>query len=222
MRVFDCVIVNSAHDLDLLEARFLEYEDIPEITHVIAEAPVNHKGDPKDKHFLRERYDRFARWHGKWNHVEVEPHELPGKDPRVRKDALREYLAHGIHGDPDDVILHGGTDEIPAPWVVREVIAGSIPLPVAFEMRWCAYRPDRVHPGLWRGTMAQYWKYTESLSGLRDQKNSLPAITDAGTRLSMLDEDEQDHHPDGHALWDAEIDQTWPKWVHGKFPCNGE
>jgi hypothetical protein len=217
-RIFDCVLLTD--ELDLLEARFREYESIPGVTHVIAEAPVTHQGGAKPLHFWENRLDRFAGWHGRWTHVRAEPHELPaGADPRARKNALRDYLAHGYSGGPDDIILHGGIDEIPAAWAVAALAAGTIPLPVALEMRWCAYRADLVHPGQWQGTVAQARKDAGSFTSLRESRTALPVLVSAGTRLSMMGGSSRVlasgavSHPDGQALRDAVPDETWPRWV---------
>ena len=210
-RIFDCVLLDS--ELDLLEARFREYEDIPEVTHVIVEAPVSHTGNAKPLHFWDNRKDRFAGWHGRWTHVRVEPHELPGADPRARKNALRDYLAHGYSGGPDDIILHGGIDEIPSAGVVAALAAGTVPLPVALEMRWCAYRAGLVHPGLWQGTVAQARKDTGSFTALRESRTSLAVVVSAGTRLSMMGEAVPALHPDGNALRNVTPDETWPRWI---------
>lgn len=213
-RVFDCVILHD--ELDLLETRFREYEDIPQVTIVIAESTVDFGGNPKPAHYWENRLsDRFFRWHGKYNHVLVHPEELPDADPHVRKDALRDYLAHGINGEPHDIILHGNIDEIPSAWVVKELAEGKIPVPVVLEMRWCAYRAERVHQDLWRGTVAREWRRTGSFAGMRDMRKGLPAIVNAGTRLSLMGEtpDEGWLHPDGKALWRREVNENHPRWV---------
>ena len=223
-RVWDTVIVTSEADLDLLEARFTEYQDL-DVTHVIAETPVDWQGKPKPLWFLGNAYDRFARWYGRWNHVRAEPWELPPvrAGAKARKDALRDYLAHATCAEPDDVVLHGGVDEIPAGRYVREIAEdhGTIRVPVAFEMRHCAYQSGLVHPHPWRGTVAQEWRLVGSFAGMREKRLTLPAVVDAGTRLSMLGEPvpENKMHPDGHALWETEVDDTWPRWVHARFPC---
>lgn len=215
MRVFDCVIVTSAADLDLLETRFAEYADLP-VVHVIAEAPVSHDGKPKPMHFADSRL--WQDWHGKWNHVRVEPWELPRAGRRARKDALREKLADGTAAEPDDIVMHGGVDEIPSERAVQALLNREANLPVGMEMRWCAYEPRLVHPFPWRGTVAQEWRLTGSFAGMREKRLTLPAIVDAGTRLSMLGEPAPADriHPDGHALREAEVDETWPKLVHAK------
>ena len=218
LRIWDAVIVSSKSDLDLLEARFTEYADLP-ITVVIAEAPVDHQGNPKPLHFAESNL--WQDWHGRWNHVRAEAHELPQRgDPKARKDALRDYLAHGVAAEPDDIVLHGSVDEVPSARTLKALLAGEAHLPVGMEMRWCAYTPHLVHPRPWRGTVAQEWRLTGSFAGMREKRLTLPAIVDAGTRLSMLGEEppEDGMHPDGHALRKTEPDDTWPEWVRARLP----
>ena len=225
LRVWDAVIVASEADLNLLEARFTEMANLP-VVHVIAESPVDCQGNPKPLWFWENAYQnsdgspaRFASWYGRWNHVRVEPHELPSGDPKARKDALRDYLAHAVTAEPDDIVLHGAIDEIPSERAVKGLLDREAHLPVGMEMRWCAYTPHLVHPrGPWRGTVAQEWRLVGSFAGMREKRADLPAIVDAGTRLSMLGEPapEDGMHPDGNMLLKAEVDQTWPKWVHAR------
>lgn len=221
MRVFDAVIIDGEEDLDLLEARFAELEGIPEVVHVICEAAAGYRGEPKPEHFAGTRYSRFARWHGRWNHVQVAAAELPaGGSPKVRKDALREFLAHGVNGAGADIVMHGNVDEIPAERAVRALAAGETVLPVTLEMRWCAYTAARVHPLPWRGTAADRWQRIGSFAGLRERRGQFPALIGAGTRLSMLGAEPRDTHPDGHGLWPARIDGSWPRVVR-EATCPG-
>jgi hypothetical protein len=219
-RIWDAVLITQPGDLDLLEARFTEFADLP-VVHVIAEAPVDHQGNPKPLHFADLEHvegSLWQRWRGRWNHVRAEARELPQGDPKARKDALREYLAHGVAAEPDDIVLHGSVDEIPSARTLKALLAGEAHVPVGMEMRWCAYTPHLVHPRPWRGTVAQEWRLAGSFAGMREKRLTLPAIVDAGTRLSMLGEPapEDGMHPDGHALRTAEIDGTWPEWVRAR------
>jgi hypothetical protein len=212
-RIFDCVMVTQPGDLDLLEARFTEFADLP-VVHVVAEAVADHQGNPKPLHFADSPL--WGKWRGRWNHVRVEAHELPQGAPRERKDALREYLAHAVTGEPDDIVLHGAIDEIPSARTLEALLNGEAHLPTGMEMRWCAYKPHLVHPLPWRGTVAQEWRLCGSFAGMRERRLTLPAVVNAGTRLSMLGEEapEDGRHPDGHALRETQVDDTWPKWVH--------
>jgi len=216
MRVFDCVIISSDSDLQLLEARFTEFENL-NVTHVICEAEVTFDKTPKPLHFAESNL--WEAYRGKWNHVRVEAHELPGNAPaREKKNALREYLAQAVNAEPDDIIMHGGVDEIPSEAAVQGLMNHEAYVPVGMEMRWCAYTPNLTHPRPWRGTVAQEWRLVGSFAGMREKRLSLPAIVNAGTRLSMLGEEipENNIHPDGIMLQETEIDETFPKWVHAQ------
>jgi hypothetical protein len=215
MRIFDCVLVTGESDLDLLEARFTEFTGIPGLTHVIAECTAGHDGNPKPLHFGTEqnRYGRFAPWYGRWTHVQVLPGELPDKPPRERKDALREFLAHGLDGGPGDLILHGSTDEIPRGGAVRHLAENPPEGPVALEMRMCAYRPGLVHPRPWRGTSACRWGEAPGFTWLREQRHQFPAIIHAGTRMALHRQPPQDRYPDGKLLRPVPVDGTWPQLV---------
>ena len=223
-RIFDTVIVTSETDLDLLEARFTEYADLP-VTVVIAESPVGYDGVAKPLWFVTGRNegaaysDRFAPWFGRWNHVRVEPWELPplhSADAKARKDALREKLADGTAAEPGDIVMHGNVDEIPAAWAVQEILDGKTLLPIGTELRHACYRPGLIHPHPWRGTVAQEWRRVGSFAGLRDQRTTVPALVGAGTRLAMWGQEETGFHPDGIALREAEVDDTWPRLLHAK------
>lgn len=215
MRIFDTVLITSGRDLPLLEARFAELADL-DVVHVICESPAAYDGTVKPTHFIENR-DRFP--HGRWNHVRIEPGELPDAEPALRKDALREYLFLGITSEPGDLILHGGADEIPSAQAVAALGPG-IP-PSVLEMRMCAYSPSLVHPDPWPGTVAARREDVTSLSGLRKTRRDLPVIRDAGTRLALMGEPGQESYPDGKALERREIDGTWPRWVReGRHPAS--
>jgi Glycosyltransferase family 17 len=210
MRIFDCIVLDD--ELDLLEARFREFEDIPGVTHVIAESSVTHQGKPKPLHFQESRYGRFAPWHGRWTHVAVFPEELPDAGPEQRKRALRDYLSHGLSGGDGDIILHGNIDEIPAPDAVRK-LAGS-DLPVTLEMRLCAYRPGLVHPDAWHGTAACRYQDLPGFTALREGRHDFPVISGAGTRMAMTRWREQEEYPDRKGLHETPLDDSWPRMVH--------
>jgi len=216
MRVFDCVIVSSETDLQLLEARFTEFENL-DVVHVICEAMVTLDKTPKPLHFAESNL--WEAFRGKWNHVRVEAHELPENAPALeKKNALREYLAQAVNAEQDDIVMHGGIDEIPSEAAVQGLMNGEAYVPVGMEMRWCAYSPNLTHPRPWRGTVAQEWRLVGSFSGMREKRLTLPAIVNAGTRLSMLGEEppEGNIHPDGITLLHSEVDETYPKWVRAR------
>jgi hypothetical protein len=215
--IYDTVIISRESELDLLECRFAEMAGLP-VTHVIAESEEDYSGNPKPLHFWEEFKGRFAPWHGRWTHVRAHRGELSGETPGERRDSLRDFLLHGITGSDDDIVLLSAADEIPARRVIGQLAGGSPQFepPVALQMRWCAYSPALVHPLPWKGTVVCRLRDAKgSPSGARRLRTALPGILDAGTRLSMWKQEvpEGSRHPDGHALWDAEPDDTYPLWV---------
>lgn len=216
MRIYDTVIVNSAEDLDLLEARFREFEDVDAV-HVIAESAADYDGSPKDLHFRDGTcYSRFAPWYGRWNHVRVEAHELPAdQPPGVRKNHLREYLKSAITGVGGDIVLVGNLDEIPAARILPELDKAL--LPVTLEMRHCIWRPGLVHQLPWRGTVALRRENVDSVVRIRDERQPLPAIINAGTRLCLMGGEPRKVYDDGRPVREEEIDSTWPRYITGGY-----
>jgi hypothetical protein len=118
-RIYDCIVIQD--ELDLLDKRFTALAEVPGLIHVICEAPVTPGGEPKPLFFWANRNTRYACWHGRWNHVRVEEHEISGNTPEERLASLREYLLHGVHGGPDDIIICGDIQEIPDPGMLTEL-----------------------------------------------------------------------------------------------------
>jgi Glycosyltransferase family 17 len=204
-RVFDCVILENENQLDLLEARFCELKDIPEVTWVVCEAEADYHGDPKPAFFRDD--PRFTPFRGRWNHVTVAADEMSPGEPRERKNALRDILCHGFNGEPADIVMHGNIDEIPAEWMVKRLAAGESELPVTFSMRWCSSQAGLVRPEPWPGTAAHQRQHIGSFSGLRRRRKELPLVITAGTRLSLMGE------PPEEGLWKKEIDDSWPRYI---------
>jgi Glycosyltransferase family 17 len=218
VRIWDTVIIGSERDLDLLHAREAEFAD-HDAVHVIAEATHGYDGQPKPLWFWE---NRKAFTHGRWNHVRVEDRELPppGDNPKARKDALREYLFHALTAAPDDIVLHGGTDEIPSA-AVFDRLDGIPVLPVAMQMRLCAYTARLVHPVPWKGTAAIRRSGLVSLTKLREERHLMPSLVSAGTRLAAMGEELRTAYEDGVMLRVREVDGTWPRWVAGgKCPAS--
>ena len=214
-RVFDCVILESESQLDLLECRFTELENLPEVTHVICEAEADYQGNPKEMFFL----ERFDQWRGRWNHVAIRADELPGDcDAKGRKDALRDRLAHGFNGEPQDIVMHGNIDEIPAMWMVSRLAKGESELPVTMSMQHCAGHAGMILPGQWAGTSAHQRQHIGSFSGLRRRRKEFPLVISAGTRLSLMGQ--QVYGTDG-PLWRKDVDDSWPRYVR-EWLCPGE
>lgn len=111
-RVFDCVILAHWGEMGLLEARFRACQGNPDVTHVICECTADPDGNPKAAVFPDS--DLAGRWRGRWNYVKVEAHEITGE----WGPSLREFLRHGLNGNPDDLVVFSDIRDIP------EVTAG--------------------------------------------------------------------------------------------------
>ena len=119
-RIYDAFLLTD--ELDALADRFATLATVPGLVHVICEAPVTFRGAPKPLYFWEARATpRFACWHGRWNHVRVEPHEMRGRTPAAREAAQREYLLHGIAAEPADIVLYGDVATIPDPDAVADL-----------------------------------------------------------------------------------------------------
>src|SRR5688572_27564099 len=110
-------------ELDMIECRLTELENIPNLTHVFVEADVDHQDHPKPYH-LTENIERFDQWKDRL--VVVRASGLPtaseNPDPWAREHAQREFVREAFtDAEPDDVILHGDLDEIP-----RDVFARNV------------------------------------------------------------------------------------------------
>ena len=174
-------------ELDVLEMRLYELQDVPNLKHVIVEANVDHQDHPKPSFYLDNR-ERFSQWAERIVHVWATglPTASDFPDPWAREHAQREWAANGLIAagcENDDVILHGDCDEIPTPLVVRNVRPRGF---VAFDQRLFCFAVDWEHPGGWRGTVASRASNVRTFAGMRDSRNMAPALFNAGWHLSWL------------------------------------
>ena len=151
----------SEAEADIWECRFRELENIPDLHHVIVEAEVTHRGDPKPLWF-HEHADRFKPWAERITYVRVPAGMLPSReenpDPWCREYAQREYCHAGLdEAAPDDIVLHGDADEIPSPGAITALqqegtaVPGRVP-DAAMPVRGGLGAPaavawDDPHPG---------------------------------------------------------------------------
>ena len=178
-------------EADILECRLRELEDIPNLHHVIVEAEVTHRGDPKPMWF-REHHKRFKPWGDRITYISVAPHMLPSKeetpDPWCREWAQREVCRAGLdEAEPGDIVLHGDCDEIPRPGAIRAVSGEEeLPWPAAFQMRLCMYAVDWLHPLPWYGTICTRYRSVGKFAQLRGMRNNLPVVIGGGSHLSWM------------------------------------
>ena len=241
MRIFDTCMVND--ELDMVECRLTELENIPNLVHVFVEADVDHQDHPKPYH-LTENLDRFEQWKDRLVVVRATglPTAAENPDAWSREHGQREWVGVGLRTldvQDDDVILHGDLDEIPREVVARNVRPRGF---VAFEMRCYSMAVDWMHPDPWPGTVAALARNIATFSGMRDARNKAPRLPDAGWHLGWLggpeaqlrklnsfchpeiaartlDGIERNHwleqgwHVDGKKLVPVDVDSSWPRWV---------
>jgi predicted O-methyltransferase YrrM len=186
VRIYDTFMFNS--ELDMLECRLTELESIPNLTHVVVEADVDHQDHPKPYH-LSDNLDRFAPW--KERLFVVRASGLPSAeefpDPWSREHAQREWVGKALrelNAADDDVVLHGDCDEIPTAVAARNVRPRSGVF--AFDMTCFSMAVDWLHPDRWNGTVAASAGSIRSFAALRDTRNFAPVIPNAGWHLGWL------------------------------------
>lgn len=202
MPVFDAFPFHD--ELDILECRLVELENVPDVVHVLVEATVTHQDRPKPLHFAENR-DRFAKWSDRIVHVVADrlPTVADDPDPWARELAQREWILAGLHqaGATDgDVLLQSDVDEIPHPLVVRNVRPHGGP--VAFQQRGHFWAVDWLYPEPWMGTVATYVGDIPSLGPspmgrMRSLRNLVKSLPNAGWHLSWLGGRERAMHKVG-------------------------
>jgi len=241
VRIFDAFPMND--ELDLLECRLYELQDIANLTHVIVEADVTHQDTPKPSHYLDNR-ERFAPWKDRIVHVWATglPTVREAADPWAREHAQREWIGAGLKdAAPDDVVLQSDLDEIPTAVAARNVRPQGF---VAFDQTLYCFAVDWRHPERWRGTVAARVGQVRSFGQMRDARNVAKPLPNAGWHLSWLGGREANlnklgafchpevadriHaglaggnlfldrgvHVDGKQMIPVTVDRTWPRWVH--------
>lgn len=218
-------------ELDLLEARLVEYGDLVDLF-VVVEGEVQFgDGRPKPLHFLRERR-RFARWADRIAHVVVRAEEFPDGDAWARERYQRNRLAAGFADVADDVtVMVGDVDEFPARAHVAAGTRGAV------LMRHMVYAPNLEHPTMEVGTVIATAGEARFPQALRDRRPELPVLHGGfhfswhpgaepiAAKVAATAHTEFAHVPadDGKANrrshWDhqplavVDLDDTWPAWM---------
>ena len=176
-------------ELDMLEARLAELEDTV-WRHVIVEAPVTHRGDPKPL-WYSDNQERYARWADRIIHViaDVPPAAAPSPDreqermaswarEHAQRDAGLPALAEAAG---DDIVLISDVDEFP-PHEWRQLNPA-----VSFAQRLCMYAVDWEYPERHVCTVAAKASFVRhmGLANVRDARHSFP-IVEGGWHLTWL------------------------------------
>lgn len=178
--IYDCFLFHN--ELDLLECRLRELEDIP-VKHVLAEAAVTHQGELKP-FWYAENTERFSAWKDKIIHVMLTEADLdaPGDNHRYAI-AHRRGITRGLGGaERDELIMLSDVDEIPR----KEIISESIPPNRALELSFHNFAVDWLHPRPWSGPVIARMKDVTDLERMRNMRNFFPRIPHAGWHFSWL------------------------------------
>ena len=225
-------------ELDMLECRLTELENVPDLVHVLVEADTDHQGHPKPYHFTENR-ERFAAWGDRLRIVRAT--DLPDSpDAWDREHAQREWVAEALtDADPDDVVLHGDLDEIPTDTFARNVKPRGF---VAAGQRFHCFAVDWLHPMVWPGTVAGHVRHISTFAAMRSARLTVQIIPRSGWHFSWvgghaytiektrtfchpevldwsaeaLDRGDfytHGYHVDGQRLDAVEVDRTWPRWI---------
>lgn len=187
--IIDTFIFND--ELDLLEARLTELEDVVDMF-VLVESHVDHQDNEKPLHFrksIREEPERWERWHGKLQMCITGdmPSAREHPDPWAREHAQREWIYWALKQQVmveipgDAVVMQSDVDEIPRPLYVRNCRPNFGEL-ISFPMAGLFWAIDWLHPEPWMGTVAARWDTLEeihrrigaAMSWMRDSRNSWP------------------------------------------------
>lgn len=242
MRIFDTFPFHD--ELDILECRLYELQDIPNLVHVLVEADVTHQDNPKPSYFLDSR-ERFAPWKDRIVHVWAT--DLPTvkefPDPWAREHAQREWIGKGLHeaeAEQSDIVLQSDVDEIPTTLAARNVRPNGL---LAFQQRGLFWAADWQYPRVWHGTVASRLRTIRSFGAMRDARNIAPSLPNAGWHLSWLGGAERalhkvnsfchpevedqirlglsadvflQHgvHVDGIQMVPVDVDDTWPRYIY--------
>ena len=104
------------NELDILELRLSVLDAVAD-RFVLCEAPFTFRGDPKPLIYAQNK-DRFARWSDRIVHLVYDV--VPDANPWKNEWGQRAHLTSALAGAaPDDLVLIGDVDEIPAPEFAR-------------------------------------------------------------------------------------------------------
>lgn len=172
-------------ELDVLEMRLTELQEIENLRHVLVESEINHQGRPKPLYYA-ENEERFSAWSDRIVHVIAVnlPTAEQNPDPWSREHGQRECVRKGLEEAlPDDIVLHGDLDEIPR---AEAAVADPGPGIIGTDMRDHTWAVDWLGPGWFRGTVITRVRNVQSFVTLRYMRNSVPRLPDAGWHMTGL------------------------------------
>lgn len=172
-------------ELDLLECRLTELQEVDNLRHVLIEAEIDHQGHPKPLYYADNR-SRFDAWNSRIVHVVAGymPTYAMDPNPWSREHAQREHARFGLtEAGPGDIVLHGDLDEIPRQWAAEHDPGNGL---VGTDMRDHTWAVDWLGPDWFRGTVITRVRNVQSFAALRYRRNDEPRLPDAGWHLTGL------------------------------------
>lgn len=178
-------------ELDMLECRLREFENVPAV-HVLTEATVDHRGNPKPLLYAENR-ERFAPWSDRIIHVIADDLPLAGPPcpscgrgaPWITEHAQRDraWAAVQDQAHDRDVVLIADVDEFPS----RRSLEGVFPV-AALSQRLAMYAVDWLVPAPHVCSVVASARYMRGrqASAVRDSRYSYYTYADAGWHLTWL------------------------------------
>jgi len=197
VKIIDCF--TFFNELDLLEFRLKLLNS--HVDHfVIAESNLTHSGQPKPFYF-EENKARFEQWKEKIIYLLVKqnteglvfnsetsynPQSAAWKLENGQRNALA--AAKNIIAD-DDLVFLSDLDEMPDPVRLRKInpVSGPVALSMLFHYYFLNCQ-GAGHERWWNGTIASTGKQFKATTPqeLRDKRNDLPIVKNAGWHFSYL------------------------------------
>lgn len=223
--IIDACMVRD--ELDLLEARLVEYEPFVDLFVVIE--GDRQFGDGADKPYhVTDNADRFAQWAHK---LEIIQHHVTASSPWEREHEQRRALCRELeHCDGNDVVAWGDVDEFwPVTALHRERTA-----PGVVVNRHMVFAPNLEHPKQEWGSIvarARDIPHPDRARSTRNHNRRIPGgfhfswmPTDLTAKAKSTSHTEAAHHDydrarrervtpwDGQRLSVVDVDDTWPIW----------
>lgn len=232
MRRYDCVMLRD--ELGLLEARMSHLDELVDVFVVVQGDRIFGTGEPRAYSALDARFEPWA------DRIRTLNVSIPAHlDAWGRERFLRDSMALALSdAAPTDVVILGDVDEFPTVQQVTVSHRG----PLACQPRHMVFAPNLEHPTRHRGTIITPRAAIDSMSALRDRRNTLP-VADGGFHFSWMPNNDgyraklaatshtefarenideyvaRRQHLDGGLLCLVDVDETWPMWFRdGRCP----
>ena len=166
--IWDCFMAGGSEaEIDIWECRFRELENIPNLHHVIVEAEVTHRGDPKPLWF-QEYANRFARGVS-GSPTSGYPQTCSRRWRRTRTRGAGSTRSGSTAAPawtrPTRMTSCCTATRMRSPAPARSAVGARTAVPGAvFQMRLCMYAADWLHPLPWHGTIRTRYRSVGSFA----------------------------------------------------------